>query len=250
MEGSTASRALLLGGVMGIGLLTKTTCVLLYPLALIAFVLVWRRKPSDIRHSVGHLLGAFAVSLIIGGWWLVRNYFLYGDPFAMAEFGRAFGHTAKPEYWYSQGLSVAQYWMLVIGWTFASFWGVFGHMKVFMPTWAYIGLAAVVGLVKAGVLLRRSADDGTTDEIRGVLLVYAVLVALVALSFVSFNTRYFQAQGRYLYPAILPFAVYWVLGVRRLLPARMNGWTPAITSAVPLAAQIIALITCVVGGNG
>ena len=227
----SAWNSIALGVVLGLGLLTKTTCILLFPVAILA--LIWVR-----RRSAGHFAGILGIGLLIGGWWLVRNQALYGDPFAMKQFVQAFQQTAKPDYWLNQGFSPAMYWTLVGVWTFASFWGVFGHMNQFMPTWVYVGLGAATLAAKIGWFkgVRTMAERRT-------LMLYLVVLVLVVLAFVKFNMSFFQAQGRYLYPAILPLSVGWVLGIRALLPKRMHSWTPYAAMTIPLAAQIPALIT-------
>jgi len=220
-----------LGIILGLGLLTKTTCILLFPAAVLAFIFVQRR-------SLKHVAGIFGISLVIGGWWLVRNQMLYGDFLAMNQFIQAFQHTATPEYWQQHGYSGPMYWVLVGVLTFASFWGVFGHMNNFMPFWVYVGLAAATLAVKVGWFrnLRK-------PPVGRVLALYGFVMVLVVLAFIKFNLSFFQAQGRYLYPAILPMSVFWVLGVGSLLPKRIHSWTPYVAMAIPLAAQIPALIT-------
>jgi len=219
-----------LGVVLGLGLLTKTTCILLFPAVILAFVL-WPR-------SAKHVATILGISLLIGGWWLIRNQMLYGDFLAMKQFIQAFEHTAKPSYWLSHGFSPAMYWLLVGLWTFASFWGVFGHMNLFMPTWVYICLGLATAAVKIGWF-----KGSRTFPERRILLLYNAVLVLVVVAFIGFNAKFFQAQGRYLYPAILPLSMGWALGIRSLLPKRIHSWTPYLAMAIPLVAQISALAT-------
>jgi hypothetical protein len=133
------------------------------------------------------------------------------------------------------------YFTLVGVWTFDSFWGVFGHMKVFMPAWTYwflgvISLAAVVASVR-GMLKLKSRD---------ILLVYWALIIMVLVVFVKFNLIFFQAQGRYLYPALIPIAVFWSLGMRGLLPESRRGLAPYLAVGIPAVVQVIALATCII----
>ena len=222
-----------LGVVLGAGLLTKTTCILLFPIAVLAYLLVWRREKSILIH----LLAAVGISLTIGGWWLVRNQNLYGDPFALSLFQEAFQHTARPEFWLSRGWSWWMYFALVTGWTFAGFWGVFGHMNVFMPTWIYFGLA---------VLSIASFWRGICDIKAENRLIYGTTLALVLLAFIKFNMSFFQAQGRYLYPALIPITVLWTLGIERMLPESKRHLAPYISVGIVLIVQIIALATCII----
>ncbi len=77
-------------------------------------------------------------------------------------------------------------------------------------------------------------------------MIYNVVLLLVLLAFLEFNASYFQTQGRYLYPALVPISAFWVLGVRKLLPKGMHRWTPYVAASIPLIAQVVALATCIV----
>ncbi|HUV05710.1 MAG TPA: glycosyltransferase family 39 protein [Armatimonadota bacterium] len=246
VDGPKWRRTVGLGLVLGIGLLTKTTCVLLFPVALLAYLLAWQRGTLAAKSVAGHLGAAVGVSLIIGAWWLVRNQAIFGDPFAMSQFQRAFQHTATLESLLSKGWSWGVYSALVGAWTFASFWGVFGHMKVFMPTWTYCALAAISIAAGIGSLRSTVRIRATSVASRDVLLVYGVTIALVLLAFIRFNLTFFQAQGRYLYPALIPISVLWALGISELLPAQWRRFMPHLVVGITLIVQIVALATCII----
>jgi len=246
INGPSRVRTIALGAILGAGLLTKTTCILLFPVAVLAYLLAWQRAKPTWKLAAGHLSGLLGIGALIGGWWLVRNQLLYGDALAMRQFEQAFEHTVKPAYWLSHGWSMGTYLILVSTWTFCSFWGVFGHMYVFMPAEIYctlgvITLAAMVGCVREELALRAKSAQN-----RDIILVYNLVFALVVLAFLKFNVTFYQAQGRYLYPALVPISVFWVLGIRRLLPARIRDFGAYVAVAVPLVAQIVALATCIV----
>lgn len=215
VNGEDTRSSVMLGLVLGAGLLAKSTCILLFPAAMIAYFILWRRGTSAPASAVMQLSLCLAVSLAVGGWWLVRNTMLYGDPLAMGLFNEAFMHTARPEFFVvERGLGWGGYFLIVCAWTFAGFWGVFGHMEVFMPAWVYLTLAGisipvVIASVPSALALRRD-----------VLIVYGAVGLMVLASFVRFNLTYFQAQGRYLYPGIIPIALAYVLGLERLIVSR------------------------------
>lgn len=222
------------GILLGVGILTKTTCLILFPMYGILIFLLLIRKSTPLRFCVLHYLAASGIGLLIGGGWLVRNTLLYGDPFGLKLFQTAFEHTARPEFFLNQGLSMIQYLEMVAMWTFASFWGVFGHMKVFMPNWIYISLAvisipfAVISIVSWMKMMRTDRDQ------RYIFALSMALLSAVLLSFIRFNMIFFQAQGRYLYPALIPIAILFCLGIsRRLSPIAIYG--------IMFVVQIVAL---------
>lgn len=76
--------AVVFGVFSALGLLTKTTSVLL-PLAAVALVAVWLRRdprPVEVLRRVALPACAAAVSwLLVAGWWLARNLVAYRHPF-------------------------------------------------------------------------------------------------------------------------------------------------------------------------
>jgi len=197
--------AALAGAVTGLALLTKTSALVLVPLGVIAIALAWARRPSGAWRRVisdgGVFLGAVAV---IGGWWLVRNQMLYGDPFAYGVFKAAFGWQS-PERWFTaRGFNDVTHWGAVAVLTHQSFWGAFGlgpqgvPAAVF-PKWVYalLSLIAVPALVAAyGVLRARE------QTVRSTGLVLVTAWVFVFCAFLRFNLDLFQPQGRYLLPVV------------------------------------------------
>jgi hypothetical protein len=55
---------------------------------------------------------------------------------------------------------------------------------------------------------------------RAWLLLAGLCLLLTLVSFVLFVRVFFQTQGRYFYPALLPISVFWALGWERLVPER------------------------------
>ncbi|MEA3341903.1 MAG: glycosyltransferase family 39 protein, partial [Chloroflexota bacterium] len=97
-RGSTIRRSVVIGLLLGLAALTKTSTLLLIPLATIALALAPRHSSFAIRHSplvIGHwtlVIGHWSLVIrhwslvighwsLIGAWWYIRNAILYGDPF-------------------------------------------------------------------------------------------------------------------------------------------------------------------------
>jgi 4-amino-4-deoxy-L-arabinose transferase-like glycosyltransferase len=266
--GITARRTLALGVALGLGLLTKSTCLLLFPIAALGLALAAsKRAHADGKQRattvafLGSVAGSFVVALVIGGWWLVRNQQLYGEVFVARTFERYFQDTARPEFFLRQGMTFAEYMLfLVIPLTFRSFWGVFGHMQISMgaltpapfmpPSWIYPLLAlptiaSVGGLAR--VYARRQAMEAATRAVWGLLVVTWLLVAA---AFLRFNTAFFQAQGRYLFPAMAPIALLFTLGLQSVGPTRWAGRVALGTAGAMLLLALYALFGCIVPAFG
>ncbi len=224
--------ALILGGLIGLGIWTKTSTLLLLPtVACACYVLVKHGlvSPQDGTRMAAISLG---VGVLLGAPWLLRNQALYGDPLAQHLFETAFQNTAQASdlIRYVFGGSIGAYLWGVAQWTFASFWGVFDSMRAFwgqnpaghppspaqpLPLiYGIIGLCCLAALGGVCLFVRR-AHAWTTLQ-TAILSTFVVLIGLTWLAHLRFVLVFFQAQGRYWYPALLPLALFFVLGLRGL----------------------------------
>lgn len=223
---------LILGGLIGAGIWTKTSTLLLMPTVLCACWLLARQGITSAKDAARAALLAVGGGALLGAPWLLRNQLLYGDPLAQHIFESAFGNTAQASdlIRYVFGGSLGAYLWGVAQWTFASFWGVFDSMRVFwgqaphghppspaqpLPlVYTVIALVCLAALVGLGLAARRGP---ALPAAQGVVLgAFAVLIALTGLAHLRFILVFFQAQGRYWYPALLPLALLFVLGLRGL----------------------------------
>jgi len=107
------------GALAGLGLLTKSATA---PLLVVGWLAVARSRRAGWRVAARDIGLMTAAAAVIGGWWLVRNQALYGDPLASRAFLEAFRDRPTPAYFLvKQGLTLGQYVLLVLGITFASF---------------------------------------------------------------------------------------------------------------------------------
>lgn len=221
---------LLLGALCGLGILTKTTCLVVCVAALGAS---WFAAKNSDEKKMSPPYALFLVGvamLIVGGFWLVRNVSLYGDPLAQGVFNRAFSQSSKgPEYFFAQGVEVSTYLRALFLILFCTFWGVFGGpntaLKMLNPFGtrgpcfeAFNAMPVMLICLVASVLalwgLVRFMRDWKTQplNLRRVLAWFALGTLGVVLAWAQFNTHYFQAQSRYFHPALLPIALFFALG--------------------------------------
>lgn len=252
-SGFTLRRAGVLGFVLAAALLTKATGLLLAPVILVALVLLWREGETPgavVRGGVW----LFALATLLTLPWYVRNLRLYGEFTPVRSFFHEFEGTSKASDWIGQNpltvdlwtgalvpseetMTRAGYLQLVANWTFRTFWAAYtpprdasaGIPRFLPPTFyllcALFMLAALVGLIR--LYCRRRTD--LTAQQRRFLSLLGLTKLLVAASFVGFIWTFFQAQGRYLYPALLPLALLGALGFRALFPPRYRDAATGLT---------------------
>jgi hypothetical protein len=97
-------------------------------------------------------------------------------------------------------------------------------------------VACIVNLLGLLALVRRRWADATSEK-KVVVWTMIALCSVTAYVFLRFNLIFFQAQGRYLYPALVPFGLCSAAGLRGLFgrPA----WFAVC--AIVVAAGLLAL---------
>jgi hypothetical protein len=159
---------------------------------------------------------ASCVGLLFSGWWLVRNMLVYGllDPLAMTRHDQIV--VGQPR-WLSYDLEALDFFARIL---FRSFWGMFGWMALVLDDGFYILYLVLMVLGVAGVLVgwigtRRGASSVSLRHKD--LLAWAVLLVFGEVAY--YNLTFIQPQGRYLFPALVPIALFlahgwWHLAVR------------------------------------
>jgi 4-amino-4-deoxy-L-arabinose transferase-like glycosyltransferase len=234
------------GVLIGLGLLTKSVVILMFPVAWVAAWLAargpngyrWRQLIRDLALTTG-------VALTIAGWWLIRNQLLYGDLLAQRAFLDAFeGLRPSPQSFMAEYKvpSVASYVGQVMIWTMASATGVFGPVSgnrfAFFPYYVYfatggVALAALFGFAR---WLERAKIGGWQRQ--GWILC-GLLGLLLLASFVLFNFSFFQAQARYLFPVLPAAGAAFALGLRVLFPPR---WQTGMLVSVVVLIALLAFV--------
>lgn len=220
LRGPSPRRAAFLGLVCGLGVLTKITFLFLLPA--VAVAVIWRSwlerhsNPRWWQDLVRLALIAGGLTVLISGWWFVRNQLIYGEPTSMGRQAQVWGiRKNAPDF----GAAFRE-----LGFLYNSFWGVFGYGQIPMPAWVYLLLGALAWCAAGGlaIWLIRSRPRGWHYRAPAALLAALTLAALTAFgaTFARMTVSATADFGRYLFTAYGVFAPALVLGLTEWLPAR------------------------------
>jgi hypothetical protein len=226
-----------LGLVLGLAVLTKTSAMGLLPLTALAVSFVaWKRHSW--RWFVGGGVVTAGLVLLLSGWWFLRNALLYDmDWLGLERFVLILGYRVPPA-------TLRQLWSERVGFMMA-YWGLFGGVNVSMPAWIYVGLngvlvlsgvGLVVGLIRQartfGRWLAQSARSvselcGAIEPIHVQILLLALWPLVVLVSWAGWATRTWSSQGRLVFSAITALSAWMALGLDQLVPRRVSSRVPS-----------------------
>ncbi len=228
-------RALGIGVLAGLALLTKSSAMGLLPIMAFAFIMF--RKEENGSKGQWLRLGSLTmgVALLFGGAWWIRNMQVYGEPFVINTFYEAFKERTPTAELFIGRVGVGTYWKLFCEVAAQSFVGTFSYMDISLPDVIYKGAWAVF----AGVgLMGYAGLKG-----RGKLANFTLLVTFIVVFglFVQFNRIFWQPQARYIFPAIGPIACLMGAGVNLLAVKTKTFLVPLIWVASLLALTATSL---------
>ncbi|MHB1415130.1 MAG: hypothetical protein ACYC1C_07735 [Chloroflexota bacterium] len=154
---------------------------------------------------------------LLSAWWFVRNALTYGglDIFGLARHDAVVVGQPRTVY----DLAGLEYFMTT---TFRSFWAQFGWMGVLVDSRIYLALALLSAAATVGFaiwvwrLSRRRALYAESERLALALLGFCAVLVFGEL--IYYNLTFIQAQGRYLFPAIVPIGLFFVAGLLSLVP--------------------------------
>jgi hypothetical protein len=267
--------AVIAGLIMAAFVNTKATGWTLSPLWL--FALHFRARDDRPRRMgyVRDLFIGYAVLLLLGTWWYVRNYQLYGAPVPLDFMGgRLHPHSSRtgqeltPIEVYTSGEIVPLGWRAMVG-LFQSFWSQIDWIDEDLRPFVYGVAVVLVGAAVAGAFVgRRHADSADVPAEGGKAGLPAMpartrawaagvlglgpaqrrfaLLGIPACGFLLnwFHTWYiatfvhlgFYQGGRYIMPSVFSAGSLLAAGWQQLVPARAR-----IPSILVLAALLLAL---------
>lgn len=226
-NGFSRRSALWLGLAIGAAILTKATGLLLLPVLGFALFLMWRSGASE-RSLARHAGLTLLTALLLSGWWFARNQVLYGELLPLRLFASDFGQTAQAAPMAEAMGGWGAYYLQAGLWTFFSFWAVYGTARDavrgiprFLPEQIYM-LLGIACLCAVGGLTRlhfKRRSLFTPAQLQS-LWIFFLTIFLVGMAYLAFIAKYFQMQGRYLFPAMLPITLVFALAFRGVFPER------------------------------
>ena len=125
---------------------------------------------------------------------------------------------------------------------FKSFWGYFGYLEAPLAWWWY-ALAGLLGVLGLAGWLR--FDYSSLNPRRAACLALFGLGLLLALAVIFLRQVILApgslAQGRHLFPALVPLALLWSAGFVSLWPRRWAGWPAGAALALVWLTDLQAL---------
>jgi hypothetical protein len=206
------------GAALGFLGFAKLNYYLLFPFTLAVYLLGITRKSKDRRAQLAWLIKVMGLAFVISGWVWIRNFMLYGDFFGVRPFIAKFQESTGELTGYSQGFSFFSFYKnYFMVWLFASFesgLAKFDWASLSVPL-AVICCFIVLSIFSIFNFYRFIQEN--SEKIKQSFAIYLCLFMLLpAAVFLSlWNCYYvsFQAQGRYLYPALIPCVVIFCSGI-------------------------------------
>jgi hypothetical protein len=252
-HGLTRPRAVVMGMLLGLVLLTKTTIYLVAGGTVLLTTLLSRpagvSRPA-LRAKVGHLLVILGLALLLALPFFLRNARIYGGVDILGwqrHDSIVSGQLRTVDLIAQTGL--ASFARRLVLTTFRSFWAQFGWMGVLVDERIYLSLALLTALLAAGAgiflfrLWRRRAC--VTPAQGRILWLLAAAATLTVLTYLGYNLKFVQHQGRYLFSALAPLALAASFGLQEMLRPR-----PArVLAALLLLATIMLLLHGILAGD-
>ena len=209
LDGVTRTRLLFLGVTIGLAALSKNAGItLLAYTLLILLLLAWR--DGRYRLILETVTWIVLPALLIAGWLWWRNWILYGDLTATNQFVLLAGGDRKYTLFQVFGETPSLWFSL---------WAVFGWFNVRAPQWVYwlwsgLVLMAIIGLAWQWPGRWRQLGRSMLQQRWFVGFLLGGWFLAIYGSLVLFMLQTPAAQGRLLFPAIVPLALGFAYGLK------------------------------------
>jgi len=215
---SLTGRSILIGICFGLSLLSRTITIFLLPVCAVAIWIGLRQRGQLTAGRVAGQLLIFAVTtLALSGWWYLRNWIYYDDPFLW----KIHQTTVGANWVRTEPLSLF-FVLKSAAFLHATFWAYFGRNEFHARVGEYIVylILVVLGLMGTFQILfkKRAENIGISSRTSYLLLAFAGFSAIAEIALLQ--TEIMSPQGRYLYMAIVPITVLIGSGFSNILHDR------------------------------
>ena len=226
----STKRAIAIGVVCGLGILTKITFLFLGPVVLAVMIgrhFIGRKEWSIFFKNI---LIAGLIVVALSGWWFVRNQILYGEPTSMELQASIWQPRPNSPDWPAA--------VQELGYLRDSFWGAFGFGQIVFPRWVYTSMNSLVAVAIVGLViwLFKRNHVKLKEPSQHWLLALLLIAPLTSFS-ATFSRMSISATanfGRYLFTSYGVLAILLAIGlfsiVRLLTGGRTAADWPAATS--------------------
>jgi hypothetical protein len=244
--GVSRGHLILMGLVIGLASLTKLTGLMLLPLAAVVLgvVALRRWRPGGGQETlpnsfvgpngfVGWMAVVSIVALVVGGWWYVRNWLLYGDPLGLKIMPVLFRTRV-----YRPSLLelLAEFKGLRM-----SFWALFGWFNILAEPWLYWAFDGLALLGAVGLLLLVFKQLRGEETLSWPWLLFLLLwIAVVLAGLVRWTQMTRASQGRLMYPAISALSILLFTGLAQWVPRRAITSLAGVLGVAMLAIAIVS----------
>jgi hypothetical protein len=204
----------------GLAITAKYNGVILVPLVAMTAVLLVLRSLRDREQTWASVAWRLGLVLVLGVVpaivWFARNTARYDQ--LVLGYPALYGLQASV----SQVASVFPRDLPdAIDYSLVTFWGLMGWGTLPLPSTVQFVLSAISGLALVGVFLYL-LDRRELPDVRGMVLLLVLLVLFGWLAGGFKQGEIASPRGRYLLPAFSAVSVLLVIGVRRVLPSRLE----------------------------
>ena len=247
IEAASVQRDIFLGVLLGLGLLTKLT-VYVIAIPLIAVALWWSARGQPQTRLLRQMAVIYGLALLLALPWYILNVTIYGDfdILGLVRHDQVVVGQLRTADFLAQVGGVTYLGNFVLT-SFRSFWGQFGWMAVPMDPRVYLVLAlltvtALAGLVAFFKEKFRPQSSSLSPSQRRVLVLLALAVLLLALAYVGYNLSLVQFQGRYLFPALIPIGLLFMVGLHTIFAPQWRWWLAGLLAVAVAAVLLVSLL--------
>lgn len=199
-----------LGVALGVAILSKMTALAFLPMTCV--VIMWKRKRLE-KPLASALLVFFLAFMVVGGWYLVRNYVLYGEfSGTKAHVLYRFGKLTNP---FLEEVGLLNFLISYPKTQWTTLWSGFGWTTIYLPAVFPLVMLVIyghgmIGLVQA--LRQKNGELSRVEKRQLTVLLLLVCSVWVGITKVIFLVEVFHGKDLFLVAG--PLALLTVAGLK------------------------------------